>query len=216
MDAPADQERRITGVLMNRINNSILALALAAFFLSLAGGCAKKSVDSESLSRTRKPEGVMYGAQQKSGQDEDGNVTAGDLESLDKTGINPLSMDTMSDEYKATYGRSTKPLYPVFFAFDSSSLNVDQLEKLNSSGNHLLADPGVNVVLEGNCDQRGTAEYNLALGESRAISVKKYLANLGVAEQRMTTISYGDQRPLYPGSDETSWAMNRRVDLVVP
>ena len=74
----------------------------------------------------------------------------------------------------------------------------------------------LNIVIEGNCDERGTADYNLALGELRIINVKKYLVNLGISENRITTISFGSERPLYLGSDEVSWAMNRRADLIIP
>ena len=163
-----------------------------------------------------KPEGNMLGSSENPPVEQtNDDFSAGDLESLTQTGINPLAEDTTSDEYKRTYGRSTAPLYPVFFSFDSSAINDDQLVNLNSSGNHLIENTQHIVHIEGNCDERGTTDYNLALGELRAISVKKYLVNLGVAEQRLSTISYGSQRPLYPGSDEESWAMNRRADLVI-
>jgi peptidoglycan-associated lipoprotein len=71
------------------------------------------------------------------------------------------------------------------------------------------------VILEGNSDERGTNEYNLALGERRAINTRQYLINLGVAADRIRTLSYGEERPLFPGQDEDSYSMNRRVDFVV-
>ena len=152
------------------------------------------------------------------GDDEgtDGSVTAGELEGLDKTGTNPLAEDTTSQEYRRQYGRSSAPLMPVYFDFDSSSLNVDQLDGLNKSGSYLLENSSTKLVVEGNCDERGTADYNLALGELRAINVKKYLVNIDVDGNRIKTVSYGSQRPLFYKSDEESWAANRRADLVLP
>lgn len=198
---------------MKQTIHLMLALGLCLLFL---GGCGKKGVDSGHLSQTMKPEGNLIGSAGLDAQGDPGAVSAGDLESLARTGVNPLALDTMSDEYRAVYGRSTAPLYPVFFAFDSSTIQVDQLDNLNSSGAHLLAHDDIAIVIEGNCDERGTSDYNLALGELRALSVKKYLSNIGVAESRIKTVSYGSQRPLFHGSDEDSWAMNRRADLVIP
>jgi len=182
----------------------------------LVSGCGKKEADYENASSSMKPEGhLLGGGVGKTGNPND-DVTAGNIESLDQTGANLLALDPGSEEHQATYGRSTPPLYPVFFDFDSSSVNADYLENLNRSGEHLLEQKEISIVIEGNCDARGTADYNLALGELRAFNVKNYLINLGVAENRIKTTSYGSERPLYPGSDEESWAMNRRADLVIP
>ena len=193
---------------------TVLAVGLC---LVLLAGCGKKDVDSSQTSESMKPEGNLLGSTEpESAQDTTGPVTAGDLEALTETGVNPLLADTTSEEYRAVYGRSTAPLYPVFFEFDSSTIGTDQLDKLTSSGAHLLVNDQFRLVVEGNCDARGTTDYNLALGELRALSVKRYLVNLGVADGRITTISYGSQRPLFPGNDEKAWAMNRRADLVIP
>ena len=124
---------------------------------------------------------------------------------LNRTGVNPLAPDTTSLEYRRQYGRSTAPLLPVYFDFDSSAINVNQFDSLNESGAYLVENSSPNLVIEGNCDERGTVDYNLALGELRAISVKKYLINIGVDGSRIKTISYGSERPLFPGSDEESW-----------
>jgi peptidoglycan-associated lipoprotein len=199
---------------VKRTLQTALAVGLCLFVLT---GCGKKDVDSSQVSESMKPEGNLLGsAEPGSSQDTTGSVTAGDLEPLAQTGVNPLLPDTTSDEYRSVYGRSTAPLYPVFFEFDSSAIGADQIDKLTSSGAHLLVNDQLGLVVEGNCDARGTSDYNLALGELRALSVKRYLVNLGVAEARIKTISYGSQRPLFPGNDEQSWAMNRRADLVIP
>ena len=177
-------------------------------------GCGTGDNDSTRTSSSMKPEGFLTGTTRTEPGPAD-DFSAGELESLTETGLNPLAEGTETDEYRRTYGRSTAPLYPVFFDFDSSSIKDDQLGKLNDNANYLLKNMDIVFVIEGNCDERGTNDYNLALGELRALNVKKYLANSGVNDMRMSTISYGSQRPLFPGSDEESWEMNRRVDLVV-
>ncbi len=188
----------------------VCCLAFALFFT----GCGKKTVDSNGVSGSRKPEGRLVESAGEQDQNLSEGYAAGDLEPLDQEGQGSLE-NTSTAEYQAIYGRSTAPLLPVFFDFDSSSINVDQLADLNNSGSYLLENKSDNLVVEGNCDERGTADYNLALGELRAINVKKYLVNLGVADARITTISYGSQRPLFLGSDEETWAANRRADLLI-
>ncbi len=198
---------------MQKLKRFVIFQALL-LFLALSG-CGKDTVEYENTSRALKPEGYSIEGTATQ-QPDNADYSAGEIQSLDQTGINPLADDTSSAEYRAKYGRSTAPLHPIYFDFDSSAINVDQLDKLNQSSAYLMENPSTELVVEGNCDERGTADYNLALGELRAISVKKYLLNMGVAQNRVSTISYGSQRPLYPGSDESSWAKNRRADLVIP
>lgn len=197
--------------------NTVIKIALCCVLTTfLLSGCGKKSVNSDEISQSRKPEGRLIGDGASQTIDEtEGDFAMGELESLDRTGT-PLSSDNMSDEQKRKYGRSTGPLMPIYFAFDSSSINTTQFDNLNSNGRYLLEKKSPRLVIEGNCDQRGTADYNLALGELRALSVKKYLANQGVDPAKMTTTSYGSQRPLFLSNDEEAWAGNRRVDLVLP
>ena len=108
----------------------------------------------------------------------------------------------------------TASLEPVFFDFDQWSIREDQKEVMAKNSQWLKSNPNVKVRLEGHCDERGTAEYNLALGQKRAEGVKSFLEGLGISNQRMATISYGEERPLDPGHNEEAWAKNRRVDIV--
>ncbi len=103
----------------------------------------------------------------------------------------------------------------IYFDFDQFVLRDDAKKILRNNAQQLLERMGVSVVVEGHCDDRGTNEYNLALGERRANSVKKYLVNLGVKGSRISTISYGEEQPLDVGSNEAAWAKNRRADLSV-
>lgn len=112
-------------------------------------------------------------------------------------------------------GRTSGPMLPVYFDFDSSDVRGDQVSRIQVNSDFLKNNPGVKIRIEGNCDARGTNEYNMALGERRALSSKKYLMNLGVSESRMTTVSYGEERILLHGHDELSWAQNRRDDFVI-
>jgi len=102
----------------------------------------------------------------------------------------------------------------IFFAFDSYSLNEEGKTLLNQAGGLLRSYPDIVLRLEGHCDERGTAEYNLALGEKRANAVREYLENLGVSRSRLSTVSFGKEKPVALGNDEESWAKNRRVELI--
>uniref|UniRef100_UPI0035CA0C7E peptidoglycan-associated lipoprotein Pal n=1 Tax=uncultured Sphingomonas sp. TaxID=158754 RepID=UPI0035CA0C7E len=103
----------------------------------------------------------------------------------------------------------------VNFALDSYGIDDRARAILDSQAAWLTRYPNVAVSLEGHCDERGTREYNLALGDRRALSAKNYLATRGVAPGRISTISYGKERPLALGSDEASWAQNRRAVTIV-
>ncbi|PIE69671.1 MAG: peptidoglycan-associated lipoprotein [Deltaproteobacteria bacterium] len=128
----------------------------------------------------------------------------------------PLESAPVAEEAVAVMeGRTSVPMLPVYFDFDASGIKSDQDARIQVNADFLAKNPDVTIRIEGNCDPRGTNEYNMALGERRALSAKKYLTNIGIAEERMTTISYGEERPLLYGHDELSWAQNRRDDFVI-
>ena len=104
----------------------------------------------------------------------------------------------------------------IFFETDSHDIDPEDRAILDSQAAWLVANPSVRVTIEGHCDERGTREYNLALGERRANAAANYLAARGVDASRMTVISYGKERPVALGSDAASWAQNRRAVTVVP
>ena len=103
----------------------------------------------------------------------------------------------------------------VYFETDKHNINSASAFTLESQANWLKSTPGFQIIIEGHCDERGTREYNLALGERRANSVKEFLVSLGVEPGRVTTISYGKERPSAEGSTSESWAENRRAVTVV-
>ena len=103
----------------------------------------------------------------------------------------------------------------VFFGYDSSDLDSDALELLQDQVAWLKQNSDVSVTIEGHCDERGTREYNLALGEKRAQALKNYLIGLGINPDRVSTISYGKERPAVVGSNDGAWAQNRRSVTLV-
>ncbi len=105
-------------------------------------------------------------------------------------------------------------LKTVYFDFDSFTLSPAARDTLAGDARYLVKNPAVKVQIEGHCDERGSDEYNLALGEKRATTVMNYLETLGVPAARMTTISYGKEKPAVEGHDEAAWAKNRRAAFV--
>jgi peptidoglycan-associated lipoprotein len=106
-------------------------------------------------------------------------------------------------------------LKDVFFDFDKDDIRPDQRDALSADADWLKKNPNVKITIEGHCDERGTRQYNMALGERRAHSAKEYLVSLGVDAGRMQTISYGKDRPFDSGHDEAAWAKNRRAHFVI-
>jgi peptidoglycan-associated lipoprotein len=101
----------------------------------------------------------------------------------------------------------------IYFDFDQADLKPEARAVLEKKAEWLRAHPSYSLWIDGNCDERGTEEYNLALGERRAHAAKKYLMDLGIAGDRIRTISYGEEKPVDPGHDEEAWAKNRRDDF---
>lgn len=103
----------------------------------------------------------------------------------------------------------------IFFDFDQAELKPDARTTLEKKADWLRANPAASCLIEGNCDERGTVEYNLALGERRANSAKKFLVDLGIDAGRISTVSYGEEKPVDPGHTEEAWAKNRRDEFKV-
>ena len=169
---------------------AILALS-GIFFLSAGSGCGKKE-----------PESPYDAAAAGLGE--------ADLEGRGGSGS---SLDQFR---RGTLGSGDQgPLDDIFFDYDSTALGEQARETLNLNAEWLRANPSARVELEGHCDNRGTVEYNLALGARRATSARDYLVSLGIAAERLTTISYGEELSLCQDETETCWARNRRVHFAV-
>ena len=144
----------------------------------------------------------------------------GSAEAVDSGGFmeetTTTTMETGIDEMGAgDIGAPAADLSRVFYEFDSFRLSQDSREALKGNASWLQDNPSSTIQIEGHCDGRGTAEYNLALGERRANAAMDYLINLGVDSSRLSIISYGEERPLDPSTNESSWAQNRRSEFIV-
>lgn len=177
---------------------SILQKLVAAVGILLLGACASDQADDAD----------MAAGQDQTAQQQQQQARAGDgVESEPLTeGPEPGTQEDL----EAVVGTDR-----VFFATDRSDLSEEARETLRQQAEWLMEFPSVTVTVEGHCDERGTREYNLALGERRANAVKDYLVALGIAPSRVTTISYGKERPAVLGSDPDAWAQNRRAVMVV-
>ena len=107
------------------------------------------------------------------------------------------------------------PFQPAFYGYDSAELTAEARSALDADAAILKNYPSWTITIEGHCDERGTAEYNLALGERRAVSAQSYLVSLGIPANRLRTVSYGKEFPFDPGHDEAAWAKNRRAHIII-
>lgn len=139
----------------------------------------------------------------------------------DEPAMTPSDSGTLSGSGTGSSGSAgdvgipSSDLQTAYFAYDSYSLTGETRSALKANATWLKQNPNARIQVEGHCDERGTTEYNMALGDRRANAVKTYLAKLGVDRGRMDTISFGEDRPADPGHDETGWAKNRRAVFIV-
>ncbi len=179
----------------------------------MLAGCSKKRVTPYGDSPNNAPEGKMI----QYAPPESGRLDGPAVERLDQNGMDRFATKAGqdSDAYKRLHGRSSEVFLPIYFDFDQSSVRPDQKPTLEKNAQYLQSNPTARIVVEGNCDDRGTNEYNIALGERRAVSAKNYLVGLGISAQRVRTTSFGEERPLFMGTDEESYSLNRRDDFVL-
>ncbi len=175
----------------------MLVLVGSALF---AGGCAKEEM-------VKKDEGVAPVAAAKPAP-----VAAAKADVIKPQTV---KVDTPQTTQPAAVAQLKQELEAIYFDFDASGLSSTSRTTLTKNAELLKKDSTANVRIEGNCDERGSDEYNLALGERRAKAAAKYLITLGVAKSRIATISYGKEKPADPGHNEAAWAKNRRDEFVL-
>jgi peptidoglycan-associated lipoprotein len=184
------------------MNRRVSTLTIAALFglamLPFAAACAKKAPTTTQEARppvAAKPEATPVPPPPKAAPptDETVDISVLDIETLNKKGY----------------------LTDAFFDFDQSDLREDARSTLATDAQWLKKHATVQVLIEGHCDERGTAAYNLALGDRRANAAKEYLVSLGIDASRVRTVSYGKERPFCTESDESCWQKNRRAHLVI-
>ena len=179
----------------------ILALAFIIPGLLFTVSCAKKAVkDDAAMAKQAEDEDAMKAkeAAEKARQEELARQRAIEEESMQKQQARDMFLND-----------------DIHFEFDSSTLTPEAQLTLKKKAEWLQNNPEAMSTIEGHCDERGTSEYNLALGDRRATSAKNFLVDLGISASRLTTISYGEERPIDPGQNEDAWAKNRRCHFTI-
>ncbi len=184
------------------MNNSYFKALIATtfiFVLMLSFSCAKKQVRDNKQSLTSTSIGDM------------GEKGTEEPRLIDSDLTSPKAFKEISESETGL-----KAIFKdIHFDYDDFSIRPDAKEILNNIAEWMLQNTSSYVLVEGHCDDRGTNEYNLALGERRAKSAKKYLVQLGVSQKRISTISYGEEKPLDPAQNEAAWAKNRRDHFLI-
>ena len=190
---------------MNHKRWALLVFLLVIFVAFLAPSCAKKELKTET---TMSEEEARRQAEEEARQRELERQAAIREESLKEDALR-------AEGERIQTSRERFENEDVMFEFDSASLTAEGQEILREKAHWLRENPGARVIIEGHCDERGTNEYNLALGDRRAYSSKAFLTDLGIDDARLTTISYGEERPIAAGASEDAWARNRRAHFVI-
>ncbi|MFO7801194.1 MAG: peptidoglycan-associated lipoprotein Pal [Desulfovermiculus sp.] len=198
-------------------------LALGIFIVLVAAalhGCARKQVqqtDQAGMSADESGAYVSNGSEEMGGQSGDEQMTAEEMEEYrlqERKRQKEAQAD--KDEKQEQKKQAEKDLTKrINFAFDSYELRMQARQVLKEKAEIMDRHSGIDLIIEGHCDERGTDEYNLALGERRARAAYEFLVLLGVDPERMSIISYGEERPLDSGHNEEAWAQNRRCEFRV-
>ena len=175
-------------------NGSLLSVIIVSLCLFVLWGCPKKA------EVTTAPETPPAAAPEK--------------EEMKAPPMKEEALPPVKEEVKEKAPAAAAALQPIYFDFDKSFIRDDARAVMKANAEWLKAHPNVKIKIEGNCDERGTKEYNQALGQRRATSAKKYLTDLGISAKRISLISYGKEKPGCTDSSESCWQKNRRDDFV--
>jgi len=188
----------------------VLAMVLIIPAMLFSVSCAKKSVTAEPAMQTTGDDTSQADMEKQKEMERQKQM---EEERLAAERAEQLKAEAEAREMMLAKNRFLND--NIYFAFDDSTLDYQAQELLKQKAMWLQDNPDANVVIEGHCDERGTNAYNLALGERRANSAKAFLVNLGISAERMTTISYGEEKPVDMGHNEEAWAKNRRATFVL-
>jgi peptidoglycan-associated lipoprotein len=192
-----------------------LVLAVILLVFMLPAGCAKKAVTKEESMEKQAPAQPMVTAKEKEMEDALAKEKARERAAEEQLAREQAGEEAAAAEAAADAAREASQFEDIHFAFDRFELRPDAREVLDIHAKWLKAHTEYVVRIEGNCDERGTVEYNLALGDRRAKSAMTYLVYLGIDKARISTISYGKEQPLDMEHNEEAWARNRRDHFVV-
>jgi peptidoglycan-associated lipoprotein len=198
------------------IRKSFGILILILCFGLILTGCPKKTVVKEEPS-VKKEEAARLEAERAAKEARERELAKIREEETKKAQEKEFEKSLVAKKEPGIEGEifESKLLKDIHFDFDKYDIRPGDTEILKENGALLKKYPKVKIQIEGHCDERGTVEYNLALGERRANSTKKYLASLGISPDRISTISYGKERPLDPGHNEEAWTKNRRSHTII-
>ncbi len=158
--------------------------------------------------------GCKYDKAGKKGAGADGDTA--NAQDISANGMSGSIAGASEGKFEDMYTRCTDVNFsPVYFGFDSTVVPEGELSKIDAVTQHLNANSDRVVVVEGNCDERGSNEYNLTLGEQRAVIIRNYLVQSGIGAERIQTRSYGEEKPAVLGSNEEAWAKNRRGEFAI-
>jgi peptidoglycan-associated lipoprotein len=191
-----------------------LALVLIIPGLLFTTSCAKKTVKSDMTADQKAQEDATIRARMEAENAKQAEMDA----QMEKARLKALDEQAMKEEALKREMMAARTRFlneDIYFEFDSSALVSMAQDVLKRKAQWLRNNPGASVVVEGHCDERGTNEYNLALGDRRSNSAKSFLADLGISASRLKTISYGEERPVDTGHNEETWAKNRRAHFVI-
>ncbi len=190
------------------------ALIIVIALVMLAASCQKQKIATQPSTPTAEEE-AQRKAEEEARQRELEKQKAIEEETLEAESVKEAGLSEEMEEERKMTERAVFENEDINFEFDSIRLSAEAQEILRKKAQWLKANPAATVTIEGHCDNRGTNEYNLALGDRRAHSAKVFLIDLGIAEQRLQTISFGEERPLDAAETEDAWAKNRRAHFVI-
>jgi peptidoglycan-associated lipoprotein len=191
-----------------KLNKFVNLLVIGLVLTIAASGCRKKPVNTTPLPGSKAGKVADDGT---GGMLKDGDKLKGSDNPSDRPGGFPINPDLQNWIPDASILKGDT----VYFDFDSSVLKSVEKPKVEAVAAYLKSNSGKAVRVEGNCDERGTEEYNRSLGERRALAVREELVRLGIDPNHIDTISYGKDKPVDPGHDESAWKKNRRDDFIV-
>jgi peptidoglycan-associated lipoprotein len=193
----------------------LIALVAVAFFIAACETASQTTADSSGDSSSSTA-ASSASTSSSSGSSSSGSSSSGSASSSSGSGSSDSAGSSSGVSDKASAEQALAAIgNTVYFAFDSSALSADTEGTLMRQAGFLNANPALTVTIEGHCDERGTREYNLALGERRASAVRDFLLAQGVDSARIRTISYGKERPAVAGSNDAAWAKNRRAATII-
>ena len=205
---------------MIRKNSLVVILALCLGLI--LSGCPKKTVPisepsaqkSEDAARLEAEKAAKEKAEREAREKEEARIKE---EAAKREKEKEFEKSLVAKKQPGIEGEvlESKLLKDIYFDFDKYEVRPQDIGILKENAALIMKNPGLKIQIEGHCDERGTAEYNLALGERRANSAKKYLVSLGIPADRLSTISYGKEMPLDPGHTEEAWAKNRRGHFII-